>query len=123
MVDYIATIYAKPGHEEAVTRFYQDMEPLLAAAHGYRGRRVLRARPGTIEAEVRRVTPPAQFKGHADEVAPPNGVHFVMIEQWDSVADRVAFARGASAGRARELFPHILPEHTHEFYEDVTPGV
>jgi hypothetical protein len=43
-----------------------------------------------------------------------------MIEEWDSVEDRIAFSRGASAGRARELFPHILPDHTHEAYEDVS---
>lgn len=121
MFNYIATIYAKPGHEEAVTRFYQDMEPLLAAAKGYKGRHILRARPGTLEAEVRRVTPPAQLRAHADEIPPPDGVHFVMVEHWDSVADRVAFARGASAARGKDLFPHILPQHTHEFYEDVTP--
>lgn len=121
MVTYIATIYAKPGHEEAVTRFYQDMEPLLAAARGYKGRHLMRARPGTLEAEVRRVTPPEVLKAHAHETAAPEGVHFVMIEHWDSVADRVAFARGASAGRGKDLFPHILPQHTHEFYEDMTP--
>ncbi|MEZ5565160.1 MAG: hypothetical protein R3F24_06410 [Gammaproteobacteria bacterium] len=121
MVNYIATIYAKPGQELAVTKFYQDMEPMLAAAQGYKGRQLLRARPGTLEAEVRRVTPPEQLKAHAHEKAGPEGVHFVLIEQWDTVADRVAFARGVSATRGKELFPYILPMHTHEFYEDVTP--
>jgi hypothetical protein len=49
-------------------------------------------------------------------------VQFVMIEEWDSVADRVAFSRGASAARNKELFPHLLPAHSHEFYEDMTPA-
>jgi hypothetical protein len=50
-------------------------------------------------------------------------VHFVIVEQWDSVEERVAFARGAAAAnRGRDLFPYILPEHSHEFYEDVTPA-
>lgn len=120
MHTYIATLFAKPGHELEVTRFYQELEPLLKAAKGYRGRTILRARPGTVEAEVRRVTPPEELKAHAHEEGPA-GVHFVMIEQWDSVSDRIAFSRGASRARSRELFPHLLPTHTHEFYEDVTP--
>ena len=121
MVTYVASLYAKPGHELEVTKFYQDLEPLMKAAPGFRGRKILRARPGTMEAEVRRVTPPDQLKGHAHEGGPA-GVHFIMVEQWDSVADRVAFSRGASAARNKELFPHLLPQHSHEFYEDVTPA-
>jgi len=35
------------------------------------------------------------------------------------VDERIAFAR--SSGRTKDLIPHILPEHSHEFYEDVTP--
>jgi hypothetical protein len=120
MVTYVATLLAKPGHELAVTKFYQDLEPLMREAKGFRGRKILRARPGTMEAEVRRVTPPEQLKGHAHEGA--QGVQFVMIEEWDSVADRVAFSRGASAARNKELFPHLLPAHSHEFYEDMTPA-
>jgi hypothetical protein len=119
MINYIVTAFAKPGHELPVTRFYQDLEPLLREAKGYRGRKILRARPGVMEAEVRRVTPPEQLKGHA-HVEGPAGVHFVIVEQWDSVSDRVAFSRGASAARTKELFPHLLPQHSHEVYEDVT---
>ncbi|MEO7387183.1 MAG: hypothetical protein ABIX37_09630 [Gammaproteobacteria bacterium] len=119
MVNYIASLYAKPGHELEVTRFYQELESLMRAAPGFRGRRILRARPGTMEAEVRRVTPPDQLKGHGHD---PEGVHFVMVEQWDSVADRIAFSRGATAARNKDLFPHLLPSHSHEFYEDVTPA-
>jgi hypothetical protein len=103
-----------------VTKFYQDLEQALKEAPGYRNRRILRARPGTMEAEVRRVAPPEQLKGHGHDG--PAGVHFVIVEQWDSVAERVAFSRGASGGRSKELIPHLLPEHSHEFYEDVTPA-
>ena len=63
MVTYIATLYAKPGHELEVTKFYQDQEQQLRQAKGYRGRKMLRARPGTMEAEVRRVVPPEQLVG------------------------------------------------------------
>lgn len=119
MVTYIATLFAKPGHELDVTKFYQDMEPVLREAKGFRSRQMFRARPGTMEAEIRRVTPPEELKGHAEEG--PAGVHFVFVEQWDSVTDRIAFSRGPGRGRTRDLIPHILPAHTHEFYEDVTP--
>ncbi len=120
MVTYIASLLVRPGRELAVTRFYQDLAPLLQDAKGFRGRQLLRARPGTMEAEVRRVTPPEELAGHAHEG--PEGVSFIIIEQWDSVADRVAFSRGASRARARDLFPNLLPQHSHEFYEDVTSG-
>lgn len=121
MVTYVAILFAKPGHELAVTQFYQDLEPLMRAAPGFQGRKILRARPGVMEAEVRRVTPAEELKGHAHEDGPA-GVQFVMVEQWASVADRVAFSRGASRARSKDLFPHLLPQHSHEFYEDVTPA-
>lgn len=120
MVTYIATVLAKPGHENEVTRFYQDLEPLLKAAKGYRGRKILRARNGTMVEAVRKVVSAEEMARHPEHA--PKGTQFVMIEQWDSVDERVAFSRGASAGRGKELYPHILPEHTHEFYEDVSPG-
>ncbi len=120
MITYVAILLAKPGHELAVTQFYQDLEPLMQAAPGYRGRKMLRARPGAMEAEVRRVTPPEELKGHGHEDGPA-GVQFVMVEQWDSVAERIAFSRGASRARSKDLFPHLLPQHSHEFYDDVTP--
>ena len=120
MVTYIATLSAKPGHENEVTRFYQELEGLMREAKGYRGRKILRARTGTMAAAIRKVVSAEELARHAEPE--PKGTHFVMVEQWDSVEDRIAFSRGASAGRARELFPHILPEHSHEFYEDVTPA-
>jgi len=120
MITYVVSMLAKPGHELAVTKFCQDLEPVMREAPGFRGRRILRARPGTLEAEVRRVTPPEELKGGHAHAEGPAGVHFVMVEQWDSVADRVAFSRGVSRTRSKDLFPHLLPQHSHEFYEDVT---
>ena len=118
MVTYIATVLAKPGHEQEVTRFYQELEPLMRAARGYRGRRILRAKNGTMAAAVRKHVPANELQGHEHE---PKGTQFIMVEQWDTVEDRIVFSRGASSGRSKQLFPHILPEHSHEFYEDVTP--
>ncbi len=121
MVIYIATVLAKPGHEEQVTRYYQDLEPFLREASGYRGRQILRAMPGTMAAEVRRQMTPEELAAHPD-VGHASGTQFIMVERWDSVADRVKFSRGASGARAKDLFPHILPAHSHEFYEDVAPA-
>lgn len=120
MVTYIATVWAKPGHEIEVTRFYQDLERLMREAKGYRGRKVLRARTGTMATAIRKVVSAEELARHPEPE--PKGTHFVMVEQWDSVEDRIAFSRGASAGRGKDLFPHILPEHSHEFYEDVSPA-
>ena len=122
MVTYIATVWAKPGQENDVTRFYQDLEPLMREASGFGGRRILRARAGTFAQAVRRTMPAgAPASGHAESPGPA-GTHFVIIEQWDSVDERIAFSRGAASSRSKQLFPHILPEHSHEFYEDVTPA-
>jgi len=96
--------------------FVEDLEALwIIGDSGHRWANEQQARvTGHMLSEA------AQHAGHADHGL--NGTHFVMIEQWDSVEQRVAFSRGASAGRSRNLFQHILPEHTHEIYEDVTPG-
>jgi len=120
MVTYIATLLAKPGHELEVTSFYQELEPLMREAKGFHGRNVYRARPGTVEAEVRRVTPAAELAAHPHRDEGPQGVQFVIVEKWDSVVDRFAFSRGASKARNVQLFPHLLPSHSHEIYEDVT---
>lgn len=120
MVTYIATVWAKPGHDNEVTQFYRDLEPLMRAADGFQSRRILRARTGTMAAAVRKLVTAEEAARHADHE--PKGTHFIMVEQWESVEKRLAFSRGAAAGRTRDLIPHILPEHSHEFYEDVTPA-
>jgi quinol monooxygenase YgiN len=123
MVTYIATVWAKPGHEESVTRFYQDLEPLLRTAAGFRGRQILRARTGVMVAAVQEMMAAAGRAPGGDhgEGHGPKGTHFILVEQWDSVAERLKFSQSASAARGKDLIPHILPEHSHEFYEDVTP--
>ncbi len=120
MVTYIVTIWAQPGHENEVTGFYQGLEPLLRAARGYRGRKIMRARTGTMATAIRKTMTAEELARMPEK--PPPGTQFVLVEEWDSVEDRIAFSRGVAASRGRELFPHILPEHSHEFYEDVTPA-
>ncbi len=117
---YIATVFAKPGHEDEVTKFYQDQAEPLQSAKGFRDRQILRARPGTMVEAVKKVLTEEEIARHA-EAEGPDGVHFVIIEQWDSIDERTAYSRSIDAGRVKDLIPHLLPEHTHEYYRDVTP--
>lgn len=120
METYIVTLLAKTGHEEEVARFYQDMEPLLKEAQGYRGRKIFKARPGTMAAAVHKLYPPEELEGHPEHGHEDKGVMFVMIEEWDSIDDRMEFSRSMSGDRQKQLIPLLLPNHSHEFYQDVT---
>ena len=116
---YITTIFAKHGHEDQVAQFYKDQEDELKNAKGYRGRTIMKARPGTMVAAVKKVLTEEEIARHS-EAAGPDGVHFVIIEKWDSVDDKTAYSRSIDSGRNRDLIPHLLPEHTHEYYDDIT---
>ena len=118
---YIATVFAKNGHEDQVAKFYRDQEEVLKEAPGYRGRQILKARAGTMLEAVKKVLSAEEIARHA-EAAGPDGTHFVIIEQWDSVDERMAYSRSVDSGRVKDLIPHLLPEHTHEYYEDISPS-
>ena len=118
---YITTIFAKHGHEDQVTQFYADQEESLKNTKGFRGRQLYRARPGTMVEAVRKVLTEEEMARHA-EAEGPQGVHFVIIEHWGSIDEKTAYSRSVDGGRARDLIPHLLPEHTHEYYQDVTPS-
>jgi quinol monooxygenase YgiN len=117
---YVATVFAKQGHEDQVAKFYQDQEEPLRGAKGFRGRQILKARPGTMVAAVRKVMSEEDMAKHAEPPGPA-GVHFVIIEKWDSIDEKVAYSRSLEGGRASDLIPHLLPQHTHEYYSDITP--
>lgn len=110
---------AKHGSEEDVTRFYQDIEPQLKAAKGFRSRRIMRARPGTMFNLVKPYLTEEQL-ANSPEARHAEGVHFVLIEEWETAEDRIRFSRGQDKARNASLYPHLLPQHTHEFYADVT---
>jgi quinol monooxygenase YgiN len=116
---YIATLFAKHGAEDDVMRFYQDMEEQLRAAKGFRNRRIFRAQPGRMFEIVKQFVS-AEELAAANERPHPEGVHFVMLEEWDSAEDRVRFSRSLDKARSAKLYPNLLPQHTHEFYTDVT---
>ena len=120
METFIVSVFAKPGHEDDVAKFYQDLVELDDQAEGFHGRQVFQAKNGTMVESVLRHYTAEELQAHA-EAAPPDGTHFVIIELWDSVDQRILFSKNVSSGRSAQLFPHLLPEHTHEFYKDITP--
>lgn len=121
MQTYIATLMAKHGAEDDVTRFYQDMDEQMRAAPGFIGRKIFRAEAGRMFAIVKNFVSEAELAA-ANERPHPEGVHFVMVEQWESAEDRVRFSRSLDKARSAKLYPNLLPQHTHEFYDDVTDG-
>jgi len=47
-----------------------------------------------------------------------HGQHFVMIEEWESIQDRINFGRTLSKEHHMKVIPYLLPNHSHEFYEN-----
>lgn len=118
MDTYIATVTAKPGSENEVAKFYLELGPQYEDAPGFKGRQILQARPGTMVEAVKRIRTPEELEAHPADPHVP-GTHFIIIEQWDSVDDRVNFSRSLDKSRSAKLFPHLLPDHTHEFYKEI----
>jgi hypothetical protein len=120
METYIATVFAKPGSEDEVVSFYTELGPQYSDAKGFHGRQILKALPGTMLEAVKKVRTAEELAAHA-EAEGPKGTHLIIIEQWENVDDRITFSKGLDGSRAAKLIPHLLPEHTHEFYTDITP--
>jgi heme-degrading monooxygenase HmoA len=120
MENFVITFSSKPGKEDAVADFYVSQQAEYDKAKGFRGRQILRARPGTMADALRKVMTPEQMAQHPE---PPNdgAIHFIIIEKWDSIEDRMAFSATMDKSRNAELFPNLLPKHTHEYYTDITP--
>jgi len=118
MQPYIVTIIIKTGHEDDVVRFYQDLEPQLREAPGYHGRQIYLAKTGSMATAIRKLYSPEELAKHAEPPHDDPGVQLIMIEQWDSIEERILFSKNVVAGRQKEIFPYLLPNHSHEFYED-----
>jgi quinol monooxygenase YgiN len=120
MVTYIVTIKSKEGHENQVADFYRGLDELLAQAPGFLGRKIYQAQTGTMVAAVKANMSEEQRAQHGEgQHEAAAGTQFILVEEWASVDDRMAFGQGASAKRMAELIPHLLPDHTHEFYREV----
>ncbi len=118
MQPYIVTLFIKTGHADDVLRYYQDLEPQLREAPGFLGRQIYLAKPGAMAAAVRKLYSAEELAKHAEPSHEDPGVQLIMIEQWDSVDERMSFSKNIAAGRQKEIIPHLLPNHSHEFYED-----
>ncbi|NND55354.1 MAG: hypothetical protein HKN56_10355 [Gammaproteobacteria bacterium] len=123
METFVITLSAKPGAEDKVADFYVSQQAEYDNADGFISRQLLKAKTGTmLEAVKQRYTAEELAKhpeqGHShDEPA----THFIIIEQWESVDKRMEFSQSRDKGPERELFPNLMPDHTHEFYTDITP--
>jgi quinol monooxygenase YgiN len=120
METYIVTLTAKPGHAEDVAAFYQDLEPLLNKAEGYHGRKIYQSRPGTMVAGLKETYSAEEFAKLPGAPHEDPGTTFIIVEKWDSVKDRLLFSKNVAGGRSKSLFPYLQPEHSHEFYKDIT---
>lgn len=121
MENFVITFSAKPGKEDAVSQFYLNMQPAYEKAKGFRGRQIFRARPGAMANELRKVMTAEQMAQHPHP-HDDGCVHFIIIEKWDSIADRMAFSATLDKSRNAELFPNLMPQHTHEYYTDISPA-
>ena len=120
METYIVTLMVKPGHEDDVASFYQAMEPEMQRAPGFRGRKIYRANTGRMAEEVHKMYSAEELAKHAEPPHEDSGTQFIMVEHWDSVRERMEYSKSVAGGRQKDLIPHLLPEHSHEFYHDIS---
>jgi heme-degrading monooxygenase HmoA len=122
MHTYIVNVTAKPGHNDQVARFYRDMEPLYEGTKGFHGRKIFQAKTGTMAEAVYRIYTAEELAQHAEPPHEDPGTQFIIIEQWESIDDRMHFSKNLAGGRSKNLIPHLGPQHSHEFYEDISVG-
>lgn len=117
---YILTVVAMPGHAEQVSHFFRDLEPSLRDAPGFVSRQIYQCRAGVMEQAINKYF----LEKDTENVEGPHnddkGTQFVVIETWESIADRMSFSKNLSAGRNNDLKPHLLPQHSHEFYDNIS---
>jgi heme-degrading monooxygenase HmoA len=117
---FIVTVTAQPGHDAAVTSYYESLKPVLAEADGFIARKIYRSRTGEMAAAVKKAYTEEELAKHAEPPHEDPGTTFVIVEQWNSVEDRIAFGK-QTGQRNVELIPHLLPAHSHEFFDEL-PG-
>ena len=120
MENFIVTVTALPGKEDEVENFYHGMQPEYDNAKGFRGRQIFKARPGTMLEAVKKVMTPEQIAAHPEGES-DGSVQFIIIEKWDSTDDRMAFSMTQDKSRNAILIPLLKPEHSHEYYSDISP--
>lgn len=118
MALFIVNVIAKRGHEDIVTEVFQSVQERLEQADGFQSRTIYRAKDGLFLNMVKQsYTKEELDKMAAQEMPGPEGVHFMIHEIWDSPEQRMRFSRAEGHKFTARLVPHILPDHSHEFYE------
>lgn len=118
MEHYIVTLFVKTGHEDDVVDFYRSLEPQYKGAEGFQGRNIYLSKPGTMAGWVRKNYTEEELGKHAEPPHEDPGVQLIIVEDWDSVDQRMAFSKTLDSSRQKSVIPHLLPNHSHEFYED-----
>ena len=95
METYIVTIYAKEDHASDVQEYYQDLQNMYEKAPGFISRKIFRAKNGAMANAVR-ATYSDEELANIPEEDHDHGEHFVMIEEWESIQDRINFGRSMS---------------------------
>ena len=120
METFIITIMAKPGHEAQVTRFYESLREKSKNAKGLIDRKMFRARTGLMAEEVKKIYTPEQLAAHPEPPHADAGTQFVIMEVWESIEDRMLNSKNSETeSRIKDLVPHLLPDHSHEFYQEI----
>jgi len=121
METVVVRIAAKSGMEDKVEAFYLGQQAEYEAAQGFLGRTILKAKTGTMFESIRsRMTPEQIAKHPAPETDAAQGTEFILIERWESIELRMDFTMSRSKERDKDLFPYLLPQHSAEYYEEVT---
>ncbi len=118
---FIVHISAKHGHEDAVAKYYLEGEADMKNAKGYRGRKIFQAETGKMVEAVHRFYTPEELAKDPEPPHGPQGTDFVVIEYWDSVDDRMTFAKQRT-GKS-DFVTHLEPDHSHEFFREISDTV
>ena len=118
METYIVTIYAKEDHADDVEQYYKGLQPLYEEAQGFIERKIFRAKTGAMVEAVSQTYSEEELANTPEEDH-DHGEHFVMIEEWDSIQDRINFGRSLSKEHHMKVIPFLLPNHSHEFYKGI----
>ena len=110
---FVTAFSALPGKEAEVSEFYAELQPEYEAAKGFQGRQVLRAQTGRMAEALLKVMTPEQMAQHP-EPDMDGSTHFVIIEKWDSIEDRMAFSATQDKSRNARLFLNQLPRFLHK---------
>jgi len=120
MENFVVCITAKDGSGDAVEEFYLRDNATYEGVKGYLGRQIYRAKTGTMYAAVKERMTAEEIAQHPEpDHGPGTGVHFIIVEQWESIDDRMNFSFSRDKSRDRDLFPLLDPAHSHEFYQEV----